>query len=103
MAEHLLLRPAEDALGGRVPQPNARVRAELHERERRGIDQRLQPLLLLLSFGDVAVDNHMADRAATRRLMTGAAPIITFDGRPFPAPADAPAASERLGRRRALV
>ena len=40
-AEHLLARPAEDALGRRVPQPDPGVQAELHERERRGVDQGL--------------------------------------------------------------
>ena len=41
-AEHLVARPAEDALRGRVPQPDARVEVELDEGERRRVDQRLQ-------------------------------------------------------------
>ena len=42
-ADHFLARPAEDALGRRVPQADARIETELHERERRRVDQRLEP------------------------------------------------------------
>jgi hypothetical protein len=39
--------PEDDPpLGRRVPQPHAPVLSELHDGERRGIDQRLQPLVL---------------------------------------------------------
>ena len=63
-AEHLLTGPAEDAFGGGVPEPDARVVIELHERDRRGVDQRLQPLLLRPAFRDVGVGDHVADDAA---------------------------------------
>ena len=33
-ADHLLARPAEDPLGGPIPEPDPRVEAELDERER---------------------------------------------------------------------
>ena len=49
-AEHLLGRPAEDALGRGVPEPDPRVQAELDERERRGVDHRPQLLLRLLAL-----------------------------------------------------
>ena len=75
-AEHLLARPAEDALGGRVPQPDARIEPELHQRERRRVDQRLQALLLGLALGDVGVGDHVADDLAGSPT-TGAAAIET--------------------------
>ena len=62
--EDLVRPPAEDALGRRVPEPDAGVEPELHERERRGVDQGLEPLLLLLALGDVGVGDQVADHAA---------------------------------------
>ena len=66
-AQDLLVGPAEDALGRRVPETDPRVLVELHERDRRGVDQRLQPLLLLLAPGDVGVGDEVADDAARPR------------------------------------
>ena len=63
-AQDLLPGPAEDALGRRVPETDPGVLVELHERDRRGVDQRLQPLLLLLALGDVGIGDEVADDAA---------------------------------------
>ena len=62
-ADHLLAGPAEDPLGGPVPEPDARVEAELHERERRRLDQRLQ----LLARSALAHVQRLDDRDVLRR------------------------------------
>jgi hypothetical protein len=62
--EDLVAGPAEDALGCGVPEADAGVEPELDERERRGVDQRLEPLLLLPALRDVGVGDEVADDAA---------------------------------------
>jgi hypothetical protein len=74
-AEHLLGRPAEDALGRRVPEPDTSVEPELHEREWRGVDQGLQPLRLLLAFGGVVEAPHR--QLAARMPASGSVERIT--------------------------
>ena len=61
-AEHLLGRPAEDALRRRVPEPHPRVRAELDERDGRGVDDRPQAVLLLFPRSGVHVHYHVPRR-----------------------------------------
>ena len=75
-AQHLLTRPAKDALGCWVPQPDAGIQAELHERERRGVDQRLQLLDLMLALRDLVVHGRSSIIASSMDGQRETAPFV---------------------------
>ena len=70
-ADHLVGPPAEDPLGGRVPEPDLAVEVELHDADRRALDQLAEPAqclgALLVPGAQRGVQLRVLDRDAGLR------------------------------------